>query len=333
MHVGLSLLSLVMFAAVTVGLAAGGYALSALLRDSSRVRQRVDDEFRKGQDESAGRSALFKNLDEFDLDRLAAGARFDPAEASPAPRAPRGLRGRLGVLLEQADLRMAPDQLLGLTAGLGLALGLLGVLFRGPLLGVPLAAGGAASPLLWVHLKRKARRERLLAQLPGAFDLMSRVLRAGQSVPQALQAVADAFEPPIAGEFAGCQKRQSLGLRPEVTFREMAERTGILEMRIFVMAMLIQRQAGGNLSEVLDRLSAMIRDRIRIRRQVKTLTAEGRLQGLTLVVLPMLMFGVMMVINRKYAEVLLEHTSLLAATGVSMGVGVLWIRRIVNFEV
>jgi tight adherence protein B len=66
---------------------------------------------------------------------------------------------------------------------------------------------------------------------------------------------------------------------------------------------------------------------------VKTLTAEGRLQGLTLVVLPMLMFGVMMVINRKYAEVLLEHTSLLAATGVSMGIGVLWIRRIVNFEV
>src|SRR5262249_30820962 len=123
------------------------------------------------------------------------------------------------------------------------------------------------------------------------------------------------------------------GLRPEITYREMAERTGILEVRIFVMAMLIQRQTGGNVAEVLDRLAGLVRDRLRLRKQVRTLTAEGRLQGGTLVVLPVLMFGAMMVINRPYAEVLLEHVSLVAATGASMAAGLIWIRKIVNFDV
>src|SRR5262249_11215087 len=143
-------------------------------------------------------------------------------------------------------------QLLLLAGGVGLGLGIAGTLAAGPLLGLPVAAIGAALPVLYLQWRRHARREKMLTQLPNAFDLMARVIRTGQSVPQALQAVADSFEDPIAGEFAACQKRQNLGLRPEVTFREMAERTGILEMRIFVMAMLIQRQAGGNLSEVLE---------------------------------------------------------------------------------
>ncbi len=173
----------------------------------------------------------------------------------------------------------------------------------------------------------------MLQQLPNAFALMARVIRAGHSVPQAMQAVAEAFENPLAAEFSRCQQQQSLGIRPEVTFQDMAQRTGILEVRVFVTAMLIQRQAGGNLSEMLDRLSALIRDRLRIRKQVRTLTAEGRLQGLTLFVLPFLVFGALMVINRKYAMVLLEHPSLLLATGAVMGVGVLWIRRIINIDV
>jgi tight adherence protein B len=187
-------------------------------------------------------------------------------------------------------------------------------------------------PLVYVAAKRRARREKLLAQLPSAFELMARVIRVGQSVPQALQAVADSFEDPIAGEFANCQKRQNLGLRPEITFHELAQRTGILEMRIFVMALLIQRQTGGNLAEVLERLAALIRERQRLRRRVRALTAEGRLQGVTLLVLPFVVFAAMMAVNRTYAEALLQHTSLLAGMGVAMGVGAVWIRKIVNFE-
>jgi tight adherence protein B len=156
------------------------------------------------------------------------------------------------------------------------------------------------------------------------------VIRAGQSVPQSLQAVADSMENPIAGDFETCLKQQNLGLPPEVTFQEMADRCHILELRIFAMAMLIQRQTGGNLSEVLERLATLVRARHKLKQQVRTLTAEGRLQGWTLAVLPFVVFGVMMIVNRPYAEVLFQHVPLLVATVAVMGLGLLWIRKIVN---
>ncbi|MBI1916728.1 MAG: type II secretion system F family protein [Planctomycetes bacterium] len=328
---GFSLTILAVFVTVTVGVTASYYALSGLLaRDASLVKRRVEDEFRKGPEDSATRSPLFKSLDLIDLGQSPVVS--DLAEAS-ASRPAAGLRGRLQALLDQADLPISPRQLLFLAAGLGLALGLAAALFRGPLLGIPAAALGTAAPLMFVNVKRRNRREKFLAQLPNAFELMARILRSGQSVPQSLQAVADSFEGPIAEEFANCQTRQNLGQRPEVAFREMAAHTGILEVRIFVMAMLIHRQAGGNLSEVLERLASLIRARLRLRKQVRTFTAEGRLQGWTLMALPVLMLGVMMVINRPYAEVLFEHPSLLVGTVVSMLLGMVWIRKIVNFEV
>jgi tight adherence protein B len=328
--VGFSLAIVAIFVTVTLGVAAGWYALTGLFsQDSTLVRKRVEDEFKKGA-EPAARSPLFKSLDLIDLGAAPSG--FSELDESPAPPAPKGLVTRLQTLIEQADLNLKVRQLLGLAAALGLALGVAGTVFRGLLLGVPAAAAGTAAPVLYVLRRRKARREEFLNKLPAAFDLMSRVLRSGQSVPQALQAVGDSFEGPIAQEFLSCQKQQNLGLRPEVAFREMAERTGILEMRIFVMAMHIHRQVGGNLSEVLERLASLIRTRLKLRKQVRALTAEGRLQGLTLVALPVLMFGVMMAINRSYAEVLLEHPTLIGGTGLMMGLGLLWIRKIVNFD-
>ena len=159
------------------------------------------------------------------------------------------------------------------------------------------------------------------------------IIRAGQSIPESLRAVADAFPDPIATEFTRCQNQLNLGLSPEVSFREMAQRSGILEMQIFVMALLIQRQAGGSLSEVLTRLAGLIRSRLRLRKQIRTLTAEGRLQGWTLAVLPFVVFAALLVINRPYAITLLDHSRLLAATVAAIICGMLWIRKIVNVEV
>jgi len=323
-----------MFFTVTLGTCAGFQLLSGLLfRDASRVRQRIADEFQKGSG-SAPRSPLFRNLDRLSVDPVSGGMSDLGLAEMPGPaRAPEGgWYSRLPEMLEQANVPWKAQTLLVLMAGLGLALGTLGFLLQGPLLAVLLAGAAAALPLAYVERRRKARREAFLAQLPGAFDLMARVLRAGHSVPQALQAVVEASEQPVAGEFTQCQEQQNLGLRPEISFQDMARRTGMIEMRIFVMAMVVQRQVGGNLSEVLERLAMLIRSRTRLRNQVRTLTAEGRLQGLTLLVLPFLMFAVMMVVNRSYAEVLFEHVSLLIGTGVSMVVGALWIRKIVNFE-
>ena len=216
--------------------------------------------------------------------------------------------------------------------GLAVALGALGFCLRGPWAGLPAAAaGGAVLPLL-VHLRRRARQQKFLAQLPAAFELMARVIRAGHSVPQALQAVVESSEQPLAGEFAQCQKQQNLGLRPEHAFQDLARRIGIVELRIFIMAMLIQRQTGGNFSDVLERLAMLIRARLRLQEKVRTLTAEGRLQGTMLLVLPFVLFAALLVVNRSYAVTLFEHVPLLVLTGVSMLVGVVWIRKIINIE-
>jgi tight adherence protein B len=212
----------------------------------------------------------------------------------------------------------------GLLAVVGAWLGYIGALAG--------LIAGAAAPWLILFWRAASRQEAFLRQLPNAFELMARVIRAGQSVPQALQAVADAFEDPLAGEFAFCQHQQNFGLRPDVAFREMAQRSGILELRIFVMAMAIQRQCGGNLAEALERLATLLRARFRMRQQIRTLTAEGRLQGLTLVVLPLVVFGVLFFINRRYADLLLARPGLIVATLGCMAVGNLWIRKIVRFE-
>jgi tight adherence protein B len=325
------LVMVLVFLTVALGLVAGCYAMSGVLfRDADVVRQRVDDEFKKPR-RDAPASPLFKNVDRLTLPEMALPALSSSPE-SAAPRVESGLQARLATMLEQSDLPVTPRLLLAIAAGLGLVLGAAITWWAGPFVGAAAAAGGAAVPLVYVEGRRRARREKLRCQLPNAFDLMARVIRSGQSVPQALQAISDTCENPIAAEFANCQKRQNLGLRAELAFHEMAQRNSILELRIFVMALLIQRQTGGNLSEVLERLASLIRDRLKLRKRVRTLTAEGRLQGLTLLVLPFVVFGAMMVVNRRYAEVLLDHVTLLVVTGIVMMIGALWMKKVVNIE-
>lgn len=329
---GLSLLLVLMFLAASLGIAAG-YSIWRDLhqRDSFRARQRVESEFQKPEVKSTPRVSLFKSVNQFDLNEIAPDRL--PAADAPLPEPERtDLRSRLQTMLAQSDLALTLRQLGLISIGTALAGAALGLAVAGPM---PAALGFfclGAAPLLYVRHRQKARHNRLLAQLPAAFDLMARVLRSGQSVPQAFQAVADSLEPPIAGEFAFCQEQQNLGLLPEVTYRDLARRTGMLEVKIFVMAMMVQRQTGGNLSEVLERLAALVRERVRLRNHVRTLTAEGRLQAVVLLVLPPVMFFVMRLVNRPYADVLLDHTGLLAVMIASMIVGALWIRKIIQFD-
>ncbi|HEV3116301.1 MAG TPA: type II secretion system F family protein [Gemmataceae bacterium] len=320
-------LALLIFLSVTLGLTAGLHLLSDLLfPEATRVRRRVAQEFGTDKDHAAI-SPLFKNLDELSLSL----AKDEPEETTGSTTPDR--RSSWKIALEQADIKLSVRHLCIIALCLGSVLGAAGVWLAGPTVGVPLAAGGLALPFMMVSWKRRLRRDKFMNQLPGAFDLMSRIIRAGQSIPESLRAVADAFPDPIATEFSRCQNQLNLGLSPEVSFREMAQRSGILEMQIFVMALLIQRQAGGSLSEVLTRLAGLIRARLRLRKQIRTLTAEGRLQGWTLAVLPFVVFAALMVINRQYAITLLDHSRLLAATVAAIICGMLWIRKIVNVEV
>lgn len=317
-----SLLTVLTFLAVAMAVLAAYSLLSDLfLRDRTRVSQRVDRELRKRQREQVRKSRLFKNLS----------ADLPPAAAESFTST--GLRDRLEAMIEQSGVAVTPQRLLTLTAAAGLALGLVaGLLHWNPLTGLAGAAVGACLPTLYVAVKRRRRLNKIMDQLPEAFDLMGRIIRAGQTMAQSIQAVADEFDAPLAAEFAYCYEQQNLGLSPEASLRDLARRTGLLEIKIFVLALLVQQQAGGNLAELLDKLSAVIRERSRIRGKIRVLTAEGRFQALVLLGLPPAMLLVLLFFNPPYAKELFKHPSLLIGTFLAEAFGYLWIRKIVNFD-
>jgi tight adherence protein B len=304
--------------------AVGGiYSIVAdlFLRDQSRVKERISEEFRQQQRQRVERSILFRNLGQ-----LASEAKAEAQDEMSRQR-------RFEQWVDQSGLEITPGRVLTLAVVAGVVVGLLGGLLRQSLiLGALLGAAGASLPLLYVRLKRNARMEKLRQQLPDAFDLMGRVIRAGQTMSQAMRAVAEEFSPPVASEFSYCFEQQNLGLPPDVTLRDLARRTGILEIKIFVLALTVQQQTGGNLAELLDKLSHVIRERFRIQGAIKSLTAEGRMQAAVLLALPPLIFIIMMVLNPTYARILLDYPKLLITTLGCEGIGALWIRKIVNFD-
>src|SRR5207237_2659105 len=147
----------------------------------------------------------------------------------------------------------------------GLGMGTLVILARQSILHAAAGATCALVPFLYVLIKRNKRISRMTNQLPHAFDLMARVIRAGQTMPQAIQAVGDGFDQPLAAEFTYCFEQQNLGLSPELSLRDLARRTGLLEVKIFVLALVVQQESGGNLAELLEKLATVMRDRFKIK--------------------------------------------------------------------
>jgi tight adherence protein B len=315
-------LSVTTFLAVVTAIA-GVYSLLSdlFLRDRSLIQERIDLEFVKRKSERARKLALFKDPDQLALEV--------PDQDDPN----RGLRRRFEAMVEQSGLNLSPARLLAqaFVAAI-IAAGVAGLLSQKPLGAVITAPIGAAIPLLYVKRARHVRLAKLLGQLPDAFELMSRVVRSGQTITLALRAVADEFPSPVAAEFALCYEQQNLGLTLEAALRDLAHRTGLLEVKIFVLALLVQQQTGGNLAELLDKLSTIIRERFQIHGQIRALTAEGRTQAAVLLILPIIMFGVVMFFNPEYGSMLLERPEILIGCLVSEGVGAIWIRQIINFD-
>jgi tight adherence protein B len=320
--VSATLLTFLTFGAVAAAVA-GAYSIftDVYLRDRSRVSGRIDEQFHKWQRERVSKALVFKNLSQLATDAA--------ADQGKGP----GIRQRLEDMVEQSGLEVTVKKLLTISAAVGIGFGVLGGLLRQSFMVAAIAAPiGAALPLLYVQRKRKARIEKLLSQLPETFDLMSRVVRAGQTLSQALQAVSDEFPQPIAGELSYCYEQQNLGLPPEVAMRDLARRTGLLEVKIFVTAVIVQQQTGGSLADMLDKLSQIIRQRYRTKGHIKTLTAEGRMQAMVLLGLPVVMFFGFLLMMPEYESKLLDHPTLIGATLGLEFFGALWIRKIVNFD-
>lgn len=184
----------------------------------------------------------------------------------------------------------------------------------------------------YVVMMRRLRRRRLIMQLPKALEVISRAVRAGQTVPASFQIVADDFNAPIADEFRLCYEQQNLGISYESSLRQLARRTGIMELQMLVVALLVQTRSGGNLIELLDNLSGMIQKRLRLEDRVRALTGEGRMQAAVLIALPSLAFAALFFIARDYVSTLLMYPGLLAASFGAQLLGALWIRRCIHFE-
>ena len=305
---------------VMTGILAVSQLLSEIfLRDKSRVSDRVDAEFLKKKTERVKRTPLFKNLGQV--------AAQLSDESKPT------MQQRFVSMIEQSGMDTTPSQVLGISAIACVGLGLLAFLIRrGPVDCLLAAVLGAVIPIWLVKKKRDSRIEKLRSQLSDAFELMARVVRAGQTLGQALMAVAEEFPQPISSEFGYCYEQQNLGLSPEATFRDLTRRTGVLELKIFVLAVLVQQQTGGNLAEMLTKLATVVRERYLMQGTIRTLTAEGRMQGWMLAALPPVMLLLLLVLNPGYAAVHFKHPNVLLATfGVEV-LGVLWIRKIVNFD-
>src|SRR5262245_37164065 len=176
-------------------------------------------------------------------------------------------------------------------------------LFNSPLaLNAAFAIGAAVTPYLCLYVLREMRFRRFATLLPDAVDLMSRGLRAGHSISAVLEMVGNEIADPIGLEFRALQGEQSLGLPIRESLRNLVERVPIDDLRFLATAILLQKESGGNLAQILDKTSAVIRERARLRGQLAIYTAQGRITGYILCAAPFLMFGIISLVNHQYEK-------------------------------
>jgi tight adherence protein B len=191
----------------------------------------------------------------------------------------------------------------------------------------------ALVPYLIVKRVRTKRFEKFEEQFPESIELMARALRAGHAFPTGLQMVAEEVPDPVGTEFKLVYDRQNFGMPLPEALKGLAERVPVLDARFFVTAVLTQRETGGNLSEVLDNLASVIRDRFRVKRQVRVVTAHGRITGWILAGLPPSLAGVLCIISPEHMKTLVSDPlgmKMIVVAVVLQVIGTLVIRKLVN---
>jgi tight adherence protein B len=241
-------------------------------------------------------------------------------------------------LLQQSGSRWSVSFLLGITLLTG-AIAFFAATFI-PFLhwifAALIAAAGAVLPLLYIVRKRTLRLRKIVEQLPDALDLISRALKAGHAFPTGLQMVGEETKDPIAGEFRIVHDEINFGVAVPAALMNLANRVPSPDMRQFVIAVLIQRETGGNLTELLANISALIRQRLKLLMKIRVLSAEGRLSAWILCLLPFFLAGVINLINPRFMSVLWTDPmglKMIYAALVMMAVGALWMRKIIRIRV
>ncbi|MDZ7339412.1 MAG: type II secretion system F family protein [candidate division KSB1 bacterium] len=238
-------------------------------------------------------------------------------------------------LLEQAGMKMTVGSMVLLMLVVASIAFLFTMRLQNPALTVLVTVASGFLPLLWVKQKRKRRLKQFERHFPDALDLMTSALRAGLSFVGALGMVGKEARPPIGEEFSKTYEEQALGIPIEESLERLTQRIDSLDLRFFVTALLIQRDIGGNLTELLEKISLTIRERFKLIGQVRAQTAQGRFTGWMLTGMPFVMALIISVLNRQY--IMLLVTEKLGQYMIAMALfmqflGFLVIRKVVHIK-
>lgn len=245
--------------------------------------------------------------------------------------------GNVQLLLDQADTTLTPAQFFGIS-GVMAVVGMFIPVFAGlhPSIVLPMGLMLAALPLGWLLFRRRSRLKHFAKQLPDALELISRALRAGHSLASGFNLVAEEMKPPIAKEFHRIFEEQNLGVPLEEALDNVTDRVPNIDLRFFATAVILQRQTGGDLAEILDKIGYLVRERFKIWGQVQALTGEGRLSGIVLLALPPVLFLAVYRMNPDYVSPLFTDPlgrKMLAGAALMQLLGALVIKKIVNIKV
>jgi tight adherence protein B len=303
----------------------GGVAMLVLDRSSAKIEDRLQ---------------LLTGLGSPNSKELAkqASLLLEPLDSKPSLLETLANRfGDVDRLFQQADVQLTLSRMAlicAVLAGAGVAAGL--ILGVHPAL-VPLLGGFLALvPVFWLLWRRKRRLRAFGVQLPEALDMLGRALRAGQSLGAGFNMVASEMNAPLGKEFARVFEEQNLGVSIEDSLESLSERVPNLDLRFFATAVILQRQTGGDLAEILDKISRLIRERFQVWGQIQSLTGEGRLSGIVLLALPVVLFAAMLKLNHDYVMVLFTDPmgkKLLIGAVLLQILGALVIRKIVDIKV
>ncbi len=244
---------------------------------------------------------------------------------------------RLQVLISQSGLSWYSDRVLGTSLGLStLVIVILGLQRAHPILIAVFAMIFACVPIAYLQIKKSRRLRQIEEQLPDALDALARAMQAGNSFVSALEVVSRDSSPPISRELRLVAEEVNFGRSVKEGLAALASRVDSVDIRYFILAVLIHSQAGGNLSGLLLKLSNLIRERLKLRRMSQVLTAEGRLSGWILTFLPFGAAAVIFTVNPAFMSALWTNPDgilFLQINGILMAIGILWMWRIVHVRI
>jgi tight adherence protein B len=240
-------------------------------------------------------------------------------------------------LIEQSGVKTTPSAIVIMTVVLAAGAGLMvSVLWPIPFLPLGAALVAAAAPMGFLLNRRSARLYKFEEMFPEGLDLISRALRAGHAFQTSLGMVAEELRAPVGPEFKKTFDQQNFGLPLRDALNQMTERIPVIDVRFFVTAVLIQRETGGNLSEILDNLAHVIRERFKIRRQIRVHTAHGRFTAFVLLSLPPALAIALTMLNPDHMKLLFDDKMgqmALVVAIIMQAIGFFWISRVIKIEV